>query len=165
MNKIYFKLFIVMAIALFSVTALAATPAEIFKAKVAAASKVVEQVTPEDVMQMIKDKKEFTVVDVREKNEVEAGKIETSNYIHSPRGLVDIIASKGALPIDKTYVVYCKKGSRGLLAAAALKELGIKNVYNLKGGIHAWMDAGYPITNSLGTFKTVPFELTGCAEQ
>jgi len=147
-----------------SAVVFAQTPAEVFKAKTSAAAKVVKQLTSAEVMDMIRSDNSVTIVDVREKNEVEAGKIEAPNYIHSPRGLVDVIASKGALSPDKTYIIYCKKGSRGLLAAAALKELGFKKIYNLEGGIHAWMDAGYPITNSLGTFKTVPYELTGCGE-
>lgn len=164
MHKKWLRFIIVLIFILSSITALADTPKDAFKAKVKAAGEIVEQITPSEVMHMIKSKHEVTILDVREKNEVEAGKIEAGNYIHSPRGLLDIIASQGALSPEKTYVVYCKKGSRGLLAAATLKELGFKNVYNLKGGIHAWMDAGYPITNSLGTFKTVPYELTGCAE-
>lgn len=164
MVRHYAKCIMILVFILCTAVAFAQTPAEAFKAKTSAAAKIVEQLTPAQVMDMIKSKKDVMIVDVREKNEVEAGKIEAPNYLHSPRGLVDVIAAKGALSPDKTYVIYCKKGSRGLLAAAALKELGFENVYNLDGGIHAWMDAGYPITNSLGTFKTVPYELTGCAE-
>ncbi len=109
-------------------------------------------------------KKNFLLLDVRENDEVIAGKIEYENSMNTPRGIVDIIAAKGAMNTDQLIVIYCKKGSRGLLAAKSLQELGFTNVYNLKGGIHAWMAKGLPITNSLGTFKTVPYDLTSCAE-
>jgi len=139
-------------------------PSDILDAQIKEAEKTVQVIQPEKVMDWIVAKKDFVLVDVRERAEVEAGKIEYKTYTNIPRGFLDIVAAKGALKIDDIIVVYCKKGSRGLLAAAALKKLGFKNVYNIKDGIHGWMEAGLPITNSLGTFKTVPYELTGCAE-
>lgn len=164
MNTHIFKVIAVALLTLFAVSAFAASPAELFKAKKKAAMKLVGEITPQELMQMNKDKKEFLLIDVREKNEVIAGKIEAENIMHSPRGLVDIVAFKGAIKPDQHIIIYCKKGTRGILAAASLKELGFEKVHNLKGGIHGWMASGYPITNSLGSFKTVPYELTGCAE-
>ncbi|PLX66116.1 MAG: hypothetical protein C0603_11920 [Denitrovibrio sp.] len=149
-----------------SVTAFAEqTPADIFNAQVKEAEKTVNQMYPKEVMSWIVDKKSFLLLDVRSKEEVTAGKIENPNYMNLPRGILDVIASKGAIKPDQLIVVYCKKGSRGLLAAKTLQDLGFTNVHNLKGGIHAWMGKGLPITNSLGTFKTVPYDLTGCAEK
>ena len=149
-----------------SITAYAEkTPADIFKESIKQAEKTVNQMRPKEVMNWIKGKKDFLMLDVRAKDEVLAGKIENPKYMNTPRGILDIIASKGAIKTDQLIVIYCKKGSRGLLAAKALKDLGFDNVYNIKGGIHAWMGSGLPITNSLGTFKTVPYDLTGCAER
>jgi rhodanese-related sulfurtransferase len=68
------------------------------------------------------------------------------------------------IPTDKLIVTYCKVGGRGVLAAETLKRLGYEKVVNLKGGIKGWIEAGLPVTNSMGTFKMVPYELTGCAE-
>ncbi|ADD68611.1 Rhodanese domain protein [Denitrovibrio acetiphilus DSM 12809] len=162
MNKYYQRIITILFFAVFNFTAFAQTPADVLDAKIEATAKIIEQIKPSELIKMIKEKQDFVLIDVREENEVLAGKIESSNYMHSPRGLIDIIAAKGSLKTEQTIVVYCKKGSRGLLAAASLHELGFKKIYNLKGGIHAWMEDGYPITNSLGTFKTVPYELTGC---
>lgn len=38
--------------------------------------------------------------------------------------------------------VYCKKGGRSSSAAEVLEEKGFTKVYNLDGGITAWIDAG-----------------------
>jgi len=139
-------------------------PAQLFKTQMDETKKTVISLQPREVIRWIKDNKEFLMVDVRSKEEVLAGKIEAKNFMNIPRGILDIIASKGALNIDQQIVIYCKKGSRGLLAAKTLKDLGFMHVYNLKGGIHGWMESGLPITNSLGTFKAVPYKLTECAE-
>jgi len=157
---------IIMMLVVFSMTAFAATPGDVFKAKVKAAKQAVSPMTPETLMKWIKDGKDFVLVDVRLKKEVEAGKIEADVARHFPRGLLDVLVFKGkVLKPEQTVVIYCKKGTRGALAGKDLVDMGFKNVYNLKGGIHGWMAAGYPITNSLGTFKTVPYELTGCGSK
>jgi rhodanese-related sulfurtransferase len=46
---------------------------------------------------------------------------------------------------DKTYLVYCATGSRSVGAVSVLQALGFKKVYNLKGGIDEWKDAGKPV--------------------
>lgn len=164
MKTSYLRLIYIFTIIIMTANVWAAAPRELFNAQLEAAKKAVTELSPHEVMKMIIDKKEFTLIDVREPNEIESGQIEAPKTMNTPRGLIDIIASTGALTPDATYVLYCKKGSRGLLAAATLRSLGFKNVYNIKDGIHAWMEAGYPITNSLGTFKTVPYDLTGCGK-
>ncbi len=135
----------------------------LWKKQVKAAKAEIKQISPDELMRWNIDKKKFVLVDVREEKEVLAGWIEADTVKKIPRGILDVAAANsGALKENQTIVVYCKKGARGALAAKMLKDLGFKNVYNLDGGIHAWMNAGLPIVSSLGTFKTVPYELTGC---
>lgn len=158
--------FIAAAILLYGFISFAGeTPNDIFEAKIKKLNESVTTISPGELMSWVKSKKKFALIDVRESTEVEAGKIETPETKYIPLGMLDVIAAKGAIKTDQTIVVYCKKGSRGLLAAAMLMELGFKDVYNLEGGIHGWMEAGFPITNSLGTFKAVPYELTNCGEE
>ncbi len=45
----------------------------------------------------------------------------------------------------KTYLVYCATGSRSAGAVSVLKALGFTKIYNLKGGIDNWKDAGKPV--------------------
>lgn len=49
---------------------------------------------------------------------------------------------------NKTVFVYCLSGGRSTTAAAALAKKGFKNIYNLEGGILAWVNAGNPIEAS-----------------
>merc|ERR1711965_795289 len=39
---------------------------------------------------------------------------------------------------SKMYLVYCRSGSRSVAACQILESVGIKNVYNLTGGISNW---------------------------
>ncbi len=50
-------------------------------------------------------------------------------------------------PKDKgtSIYLYCEGGPMGNAAASTLFESGYKEIYNLKGGKNAWMDAGYGI--------------------
>ncbi|MEH6307888.1 thioredoxin domain-containing protein [Olivibacter sp. CPCC 100613] len=47
---------------------------------------------------------------------------------------------------EKPVFVYCLGGGRSAKAAATLKERGFTQVYDLKGGIMAWKNAGLPVT-------------------
>ena len=45
-----------------------------------------------------------------------------------------------ALDRAKTYFVYCKSGMRSSKTLHRLKELGFEKIFNLDGGIIAWID-------------------------
>jgi len=49
---------------------------------------------------------------------------------------------------DKPVAVYCKSGGRSGQTMAMMNEMGFKEVYNLKGGIGAWLSAGKPTVDS-----------------
>ena len=48
------------------------------------------------------------------------------------------------IPMDMPIMVYCKAGTRGNFGAIMLQMLGY-DAYNLKGGIMAWVEAGYEV--------------------
>jgi len=75
---------------------------------------------------------EHVLLDVRERDEWDAGHIEGAT--HLPRGLVefkigDVVPDKSALIITQ-----CASGGRSALCAQALHKLGYTNVKNLEGG-------------------------------
>jgi adenylyltransferase/sulfurtransferase len=49
------------------------------------------------------------------------------------------------LPVDQSYLVYCKVGQRSAHAAALMQEAGIRKVTNVQGGILAWLQAEGPV--------------------
>ena len=49
--------------------------------------------------------------------------------------------------LEKNIVILCHSGVRSVKASIILKQNGLKNVYNLKGGIISWISYGFPIKN------------------
>lgn len=82
-------------------------------------------------------KSEFVVIDVREKDELENGKIEGS--VHMPLGLVIRNAKKKQIEDlkGKKICTYCGSGYRGNIAADELNKEGF-NAITLEGGFPSW---------------------------
>jgi rhodanese-related sulfurtransferase len=49
------------------------------------------------------------------------------------------------LPKDKPIYVICNSGNRSTVASAILIKDGYQKVYNVDGGIQAWLRAGLPV--------------------
>ena len=92
-----------------------------------------------------------TVVDVREKNEWDEGHI--PGAIHVPRGYLELRIESAVPNKSAPVVLYCAGGTRSVLAADTLREMGYSDVRSVRGGFTAWKDAG----NSF----VVPRTLTG----
>lgn len=56
----------------------------------------------------------------------------------------NIALYKDKLPRDLNtpIAVYCRSGRMSASAAQQLKELGYKNIYDLEGGMNAWVESG-----------------------
>jgi rhodanese-related sulfurtransferase len=89
------------------------------------------------------DKGGYVFLDCREPKEFKMGHVPGSMNI--PRGLLEFKIDKKVPDKNADIVMYCKKGSRGCLAACTLCRMGYKNVANMAGGWMAWEKAGYPV--------------------
>ena len=89
-----------------------------------------------ELKRKIDAKEDFFLLDVREPNEYQIGKIPGSTLI--PLG--EVPQRVNEIPRDKEIIVHCKMGGRSAKAAAFLRQQGYKNVKNLKGGILDWSD-------------------------
>jgi rhodanese-related sulfurtransferase len=87
-------------------------------------------------------KKKNLVVDVRTPEEVAEGHLSGSvNINFLGEGFAEEIKT---LNKNKTYLLYCRSGSRTRKAADLMQKSGFKHVYMLEGGITAWKEAGKP---------------------
>lgn len=104
------------------------------------------RVVPEWSIDQVKDEIDKgsgrLLLDVREKEEYREGHLAGSLSI--PRGFLEIQV-EGKIPDKSTPIIaYCAGGTRSLLAAMNLRELGYENITSMTGGYSAWKGAGYP---------------------
>jgi rhodanese-related sulfurtransferase len=83
------------------------------------------------------------VLDVREAKEFAEGRLPKSKHI--PLAELGGRVSEIARFKEKPVLLTCRTGARAMGAARALKKAGFTQVYQLKGGIAAWREAGLPI--------------------
>jgi len=88
--------------------------------------------------------KGFILVDVRSVEEHDTGAIPGTDANIEFREMAQRHKEIGAGP-DDHIVVYCQSGKRSNIAADTLTELGYRNVYNIRGSVNAWMQAGFPL--------------------
>ncbi|WP_210492336.1 molybdopterin-synthase adenylyltransferase MoeB [Patulibacter sp. SYSU D01012] len=103
----------------------------------------VDEVDPAQVHEVLWDE-DTVVVDVRESDEVAAGKL--PGAIHVPRGFLESRIDGAVGDRAKRVVLYCASGNRSALAARTLKEdLGYARVESMTGGYTLWKDRGYEV--------------------
>jgi rhodanese-related sulfurtransferase len=84
------------------------------------------------------------VVDVRETEEVSAGKI--PGAVHVPRGFLESRIEGAAPDRSQRVILYCASGNRSALAAKTLRDdLGYEHVESMTGGYTLWKDRGYDV--------------------
>jgi rhodanese-related sulfurtransferase len=88
--------------------------------------------------------KGFILVDVRSVEEHDTGAIPGTDLNIEFREMAKRHREIGA-GADDHIVVYCQSGKRSNIAADTLTELGYRNVYNIRGSVNAWMQAGFPL--------------------
>jgi phage shock protein E len=91
--------------------------------------------------------KGFILVDVRTVEEHDMGAIPGTDLNIDFREIGKRHKELGAT-LDDHIVVYCQSGKRSNKAADTLSDLGYKNVYNIRGSMNAWLQAGYPVAGA-----------------
>jgi sulfur-carrier protein adenylyltransferase/sulfurtransferase len=101
----------------------------------------IKQVGAEEARDLMK-KSGAVIVDVRESDEWRQGHIPEAVFI--PRGFLELRVEDKVPDHKAPVIVQCASGTRSLLAARTLREMGYENLYNLNGGFNAWKDKGLP---------------------
>ncbi len=107
------------------------------------ARRLVPEMSADDVQRRLA-KAGATLLDVREKDEYRDGHLDGA--ISLPRGFLEMRVEETVPDKSTPIIAYCAGGTRSLIAARTLKEMGYTDVVSMTGGFTAWKNAGKPFT-------------------
>ena len=86
---------------------------------------------------------ELVILDIRTPEEFAAGHL--AGAINLDYYAADFEARLGQLDPSVPYVMYCNSGNRSGNTLPLMDSIGFQEVYELEGGIQAWLSAGEPV--------------------
>jgi len=96
---------------------------------------MVKEITVQELKALMDEKKDFQLIDVREEFEYEVVNMGATLI---PLG--NIVLEEDKISKDKLVVIHCRSGARSAAAIMQLEQqFGFTNLFNLKGGILAWI--------------------------
>ena len=102
----------------------------------------VRDIAPGEAIRLI-NHENAVLVDMRNDKDYREGHI--VNAVHVPAEQNDA-AGKLDKYRDRPLIVCCRSGNQSLRLCSELTKKGFASVYNLKGGLHAWQQAGLPLS-------------------
>ena len=93
------------------------------------------------------------VIDLRDKEAFEAGHIRDARNVPA----VQLEAQADTLKKwrDKAVIAYCDSGMSSAGAVRTLTKLGFTQVFNLEGGLNAWVKDNLPLSKAAGGTKAI----------
>ncbi|MFZ3066289.1 MAG: rhodanese-like domain-containing protein [Nitrospirota bacterium] len=118
---------------------------------------MIKEISVEEAIKMLKGDENVILLDVRTQQEYYTEHVKGSKWIPLDQ------VSYRLQELDKKkaiFACFCRTGLRSFKACEFLKENGFEELYNVKGGIEAWKQAGYEtVKNSMeeyqGSFASV----------
>lgn len=96
-----------------------------------------KEISVQELKNKIDANEPHQIIDVREDFEYEMSNI---NGVNIP--LAGVLIESDKISRDVPVIVQCRSGKRSAVAIMQLEQqLGLDNLYNLKGGIIAWKEA------------------------
>lgn len=95
---------------------------------------MIQQISVQTLKQWLDEGKDFTLLDVREDNEVAFASI--AGHQHIPMHLIPIRHTE--IDDSKPLVIYCHHGMRSYQTGLYLANMGFDDIFNVQGGIDAW---------------------------
>jgi len=102
---------------------------------------VFRTISSQEAQALMSTRKDLMVVDLRESKELRQGYIAGSKLIP----MSTIAKGTSSLPADKPLLLICAVGGRSYAVGRYLAGKGYPEIYNLKGGVSAWKQAGLPL--------------------
>ena len=103
---------------------------------------------PEVDVYQVKNKfdkgEKFVLIDVREDNEWNLGRIPTA--IHLGKGIIERDIESVVEDRNAELILYCQGGFRSALAAESINKMGYQNVFSMSGGFGAWVENEFSIS-------------------
>jgi rhodanese-related sulfurtransferase len=87
--------------------------------------------------------REAVLLDVREDNEWEAG--HAQGAVHLGKGILERDIEQMFPNKERELIMYCGGGFRSVLTAEVAQRMGYFNVFSLKGGYKALVQANWPM--------------------
>ena len=105
-------------------------------------------ISPEEANRIINKNSDVVILDVRSLEEYETCHIKKAVFLplHEAYCSSCIHAKIGKYK-DEKVIVYSNSGERSNIACNILMKKGFSEVYNLEGGIDAWINAGFPVAS------------------
>jgi sulfur-carrier protein adenylyltransferase/sulfurtransferase len=110
-----------------------------YKQLVEQAKREITEIDPDELKRMQQSRENFTLIDVREPDEVAEGAIAGAKAL--PRGQLELRIDTITTNKEQPIICYCGGGGRSALAAQSLKKMGFKNVKSLAGGYKGWKES------------------------
>ncbi len=101
----------------------------------------VNNISPKQAKDLMDKEKDVFVLDVRTVEEYKEVHIKDAHLIP----IKELEQNINKIPKDKKVVVHCAAGKRSAKACGMLKDKGLKELYNVAGGINKWQAEGYPV--------------------
>lgn len=102
----------------------------------------VKQTIPEEVKKRLDNGEKLLIVDTREDNEWEKGRI--AGAVHFGKGIIERDIETAVPDKRQEIILYCGGGFRSALSADNLQKMGYTNVISMDGGWRKWKELGYP---------------------
>lgn len=104
---------------------------------------MIGNMTVQELKEKLDKGEELLLIDCREQNEWDESHIEAAEFM--PLSNFDEEMKKlENTNKEKVIVCQCRSGRRSLNAAMKLQDEGFETLFNLEGGILAWLEAGFP---------------------
>jgi phage shock protein E len=96
-----------------------------------------ENINNTEFKELISENSGAVIIDCRTEIEWDEGRIKNAILLDLFESQLFMQKVEG-FDKNKIYLVYCRSGSRSVAACQILESAGVKNVYNLTGGISSW---------------------------